>query len=267
MLSRPIYHFLPLYGIQIRYSSSSTRWIARKQSDRFTKQAARQNYRARSTYKLIELDLKYNILKKGDVAIDCGAAPGGWSQYIAEKIFGEIDSQKVYNKKRRTAKSKMDVQSDEEEDIDDKNDFSKQQDVQNGLVIAVDLSSIEPISGVNVVHGDITDHKTIDKIKTFLGNRKANAIFSDMAPNFSGKHLVDHMRSMDLCEAALSLAQETLGPGGTFLCKFLMGENDKELRTKLERNFRKVLYKKPEASRKESSEGYFVCLMYSSDVK
>ena len=49
--------------------------------------------------------------------------------------------------------------------------------------------------------------------------------------------------------------------------KFLMGENDKELRTKLERKFRKVLYKKPEASRKESSEGYFVCLMYSPDVK
>jgi len=135
--------------------------------------------------------LKYKIIKKGDVAIDCGAAPGGWSQYIAERIVGEIDSQKDCNRKRRTAKSKMDVQFDEEDDIVEKPDFSKQQDVQNGLVIAVDLSPIEPISGVNVIQGDITDHKTIDKIKTLLGNRKANAIFSDMAPNFSGKHLVD----------------------------------------------------------------------------
>ena len=46
-----------------------------------------------------------------------------------------------------------------------------------------------------------------------------------------------------------------------------MGENDKELRTKLKSKFEKVLYKKPEASRKESSEGYFLCLTYKSDAE
>ncbi|KAF2477875.1 FtsJ-domain-containing protein [Lindgomyces ingoldianus] len=78
--------------------------------------------------------------------------------------------------------------------------------------------------------------------------------------NTSGIAFKDHAGSMDLCMAALEFSFDTLRVGGHFLCKFYQGSEDKALETKLKRLFSKVHREKPDSSRSESKEAYFVAL-------
>ena len=63
----------------------SKNWVNKQRSDTYVKQSKVDGYRARSAYKLIEIDDKFKIFKGGITVIDIGAAPGSWSQY-AEKV-------------------------------------------------------------------------------------------------------------------------------------------------------------------------------------
>lgn len=65
-----------------------TRWYSEKKKEHFYKEAKRVGYRARSSFKLLQIQKKFNIIKKGDTVVDLGAAPGGWSQ-VAKEIVGE----------------------------------------------------------------------------------------------------------------------------------------------------------------------------------
>jgi len=67
-------------------SKSSDRWLNEHASDPHVKQAALDGYRSRAVYKLIELDEKDGLLVPGSKVLELGAAPGGWTQYIAEKV-------------------------------------------------------------------------------------------------------------------------------------------------------------------------------------
>ena len=62
----------------------SKNWINKQRRDTFVKQSKIDGYRARSAYKLIEIDKKFKIFKGGISVIDIGAAPGSWSQYAAK---------------------------------------------------------------------------------------------------------------------------------------------------------------------------------------
>lgn len=84
--------------------------------------------------------------------------------------------------------------------------------------------------------------------------------------NTSGLQVRDHAKSIDLCDAALIFAIDTLRPGGNFVCKFYTGSEDKELEKRLKRVFHKVRREKPEASRKESREMYFIALKKRENV-
>jgi 23S rRNA (uridine2552-2'-O)-methyltransferase len=65
---------------------SSGRWLQEHFSDAYVKRARSEGYRARSVYKLLEIDDRYKIIRPGMVIVDLGAAPGGWSQYLSEKV-------------------------------------------------------------------------------------------------------------------------------------------------------------------------------------
>jgi len=64
----------------------SKNWINKQKRDIYVRQSQVDGYRARSAYKLIEIDEKFKILKNGISVIDLGASPGSWSQYIARKV-------------------------------------------------------------------------------------------------------------------------------------------------------------------------------------
>ncbi|HET7307616.1 MAG TPA: 23S rRNA (uridine(2552)-2'-O)-methyltransferase RlmE [Gammaproteobacteria bacterium] len=67
-------------------TKSSRRWLAEHHSDAYVKRAHAEQWRSRAVFKLAELDDKYRLLKPGMTAVDLGAAPGGWSQYAAERV-------------------------------------------------------------------------------------------------------------------------------------------------------------------------------------
>lgn len=66
----------------------TTRWYQEKKHEHFYRQAKKQGYRARSAYKLKQIQKKYQLISKGDIIVDLGAAPGGWSQ-VAVELSGE----------------------------------------------------------------------------------------------------------------------------------------------------------------------------------
>lgn len=64
---------------------SSQRWLERQLNDPYVHRAREEGWRARSVFKLQELDERFGLLKRGAAVLDLGAAPGSWSQYAARK--------------------------------------------------------------------------------------------------------------------------------------------------------------------------------------
>jgi 23S rRNA (uridine2552-2'-O)-methyltransferase len=67
-------------------SGSSQRWLSEHFSDEYVKMAQARGYRSRAVFKLEEIDSRDRLLRPGQSVVDLGAAPGGWSQYAAEKL-------------------------------------------------------------------------------------------------------------------------------------------------------------------------------------
>src|SRR6185503_18182926 len=68
---------------------SSGRWLAEHHSDSYVKQAKAQGYRSRAVFKLAQIQEKDHLIRPGMTIVDLGAAPGGWSQYAAERLKGK----------------------------------------------------------------------------------------------------------------------------------------------------------------------------------
>ncbi|OGV25829.1 MAG: 23S rRNA methyltransferase [Legionellales bacterium RIFCSPHIGHO2_12_FULL_37_14] len=69
--------------------SSSKKWLKAHKNDLFVKQSKLEGYKSRAVYKLKEIDEKAKLIKPGMTILELGAAPGGWTQYITEKLNGE----------------------------------------------------------------------------------------------------------------------------------------------------------------------------------
>ncbi|MGC9399146.1 MAG: RlmE family RNA methyltransferase [Anaerolineae bacterium] len=61
-------------------------WRQQQQQDKFFRKAKTDGYRARSAYKLLQLQERFHLIRRGDVVVDLGAAPGSWSQVAAELV-------------------------------------------------------------------------------------------------------------------------------------------------------------------------------------
>jgi 23S rRNA (uridine2552-2'-O)-methyltransferase len=85
-----------------------------------------------------------------------------------------------------------------------------------------------------------------------------------MAPKTTGVRITDQARSMELCELALSVAERFLKPKGHFVCKMFHSAEFEDFRKKLRGRFEKVEIVRPESTRKESKEIFFVCLSFQT---
>ena len=92
-------------------------WNQEHRNDEYYKKAKKQDYRSRASFKLLQLNRKYKIIKKGDSVVDLGAAPGGWSQ-VALKPFpeenfwgikGDFTQEETINEIKRTLQGKAQV--------------------------------------------------------------------------------------------------------------------------------------------------------------
>jgi len=117
-----------LRGGKVR-TPSSRRWLTRQLNDPYVARAKREGFRSRAAYKLIEIDAKAHLFRKGARVVDLGAAPGGWSQVAAKQV-----------------------------DAPDA-----------GRVVAIDVLPMEPIAGVAFAQLDFLDPSAPDKLKALLG--------------------------------------------------------------------------------------------------
>jgi len=198
---------------------SSTRWLQRQLNDPYVLEAKKLGYRSRAAFKLVELDEKFQFLKKGKRVLDLGAAPGGWTQVVVEKV-GATDEDETQ-------------------------------------VVGLDISEMEPLPGAKIIHMDFMDMDAPERIKEALGG-PVDVVLSDMASPATGHPPTDHLRIMGLVEAALEFAYEILAPEGVFIAKVFKGGTENNLLADMKKRFKVVKHAKPPASRPDSAESYVV---------
>lgn len=199
-------------------SKSSARWLREHFDDPWVKKAQAEGLRARSAYKLDELVDRDNLLRPGMVVVDLGAAPGGWSQLVNERLDGK------------------------------------------GKLFALDILPMPPIAGVDFVCGDFREPEVLQQLESRLTGQKMDLVLSDMAPNMSGVTVSDQARAMDLAELAADFAVHWLRPGGNFVVKLFHGVGFDQYVRDLRASYKRVIMRKPEASRARSREVYALAL-------
>src|SRR5690606_3360252 len=199
----------------------SKNWVLQHINDPYVKQAQQKGYRARAAFKLTELLDTEKLLQKGDVVVDLGAAPGSWSQVARERLVGAGGA------------------------ID-------------GRIIALDLLPMEPIAGVEFLQGDFRDDAVLHQLEAMLDGQKVDLVVSDMAPNLSGVSSADSARIQHVCELAMEFACAHLKPDGALIVKAFHGSGFSQIVETFKRHFRRVVERKPKASRDKSSETFLV---------
>ena len=199
---------------------SKKNWIQRQRSDPYVKKAQQQGWRARSAFKLLELDDSERLFAQASHVADLGASPGAWSQVARARLR---PGGRIYAL-----------------DILPMAPLEGVAFVQGDFREAAVLAEFEAALNAS---GEI---------------KKLDLVLSDMAPNISGIGPSDQAKSMDLAELALAFAQDWLETDGVFVVKVFQGAGFDAFLTELRRSFESVKSKKPTASRAESREVYLV---------
>lgn len=186
--------------------------------DGFFRRAKKEGYRARSVFKLEEIQERYKVIKKGDKVLDLGAAPGSFLQYIS-KIIGD-------------------------------------KGFALGVDLKEIPGSLGENTATAVC--DITNFDALHSIMEQAGIILWDVITSDIAPATTGIKDVDHARSIELSEQALDVAQQYLKSGGNIVFKVFTGEDFVPFLDKVKSSFKKVHCCKPKAVRDRSREMYIV---------
>ena len=133
---------------------------------------------------------------------------------------------------------------------------------RQGRMIALDILPMEPVAGVEIIQGDFREDAVLQQLLDLMGGASADLVISDMAPNISGMEVVDIPRAYYLAEPALDLARQVLKPGGGLLVKLFQGEGFDAYQKDLKQDFKRVVMRKPKASRARSREIYALATGY-----
>ena len=193
----------------------------RKIQDYYFKKAQKENYPARSVYKLEEAQEKFQLMKKGDIILDLGCQPGSWSMYAA-RIAGPTG-------------------------------LVVGVDLQQGKKVTV-------ARGAQIIwlRDDIMSDAIIGKLLEF--RKSFQVILSDMAPRTTGNKWVDQQQSLKLARRVSELAGELLEEGGNLYVKVFEGEDFKTFVESVRKKFKTVKIVKPKSSRRESREVFVLGL-------
>jgi 23S rRNA (uridine2552-2'-O)-methyltransferase len=130
----------------------------------------------------------------------------------------------------------------------------------SGIVVGVDLQPIEPLDApVSVLVGDVRTADVQETLRARCGGR-VDVVLCDMAPKLSGIRERDTARAIELSETGLAVAERLLRPDGRLLLKVFTAPETDAIVAAARQRFRTVKLTRPQASRRESSEMYLVCL-------
>lgn len=193
---------------------------AKDKRDIYYRKAKEVGFRARSAFKLLQLDEQFQLLDGVHRVVDLCAAPGSWSQVISRRLAERREETRI---------------------------------------VSVDLQEMAPIEGVMLVQGDITSPAVANRIVELFDGKKADLVVSDGAPDVTGLHDIDEYVQSQLLLSCLNLATVMLRPGGAFVAKIFRGKDVTLLYSQLKVFFPFVVCSKPKSSRNSSIESFIVC--------
>ncbi|GJC96348.1 tRNA (cytidine(32)/guanosine(34)-2'-O)-Methyltransferase [Colletotrichum higginsianum] len=252
--------------------------------DAYYRLAKEQGWRARSAFKLLQLDEEFDLFVNVTRVVDLCAAPGSWSQVLSRVLikgekFGRSAWQDREAKFRQemlgvfpatagsaAAASEAKHQTDEAAD-----EAQPRKDVK---IVSIDLQPISPLPGIITLRADITHPATVPLLLKALdpdydansnskqATDRVDLVISDGAPDVTGLHDLDIYVQSQLLFAALNLALCVLKPGGKFVAKIFRGRNVDLLYAQLKIFFETVIVAKPRSSRASSVEAFIVCINF-----
>ncbi|MDX1798177.1 MAG: RlmE family RNA methyltransferase [Candidatus Lokiarchaeia archaeon] len=198
--------------------------------DSFYKQAKKEGYRARSAYKLFDIQKRFNIFKRAYYILDLGCAPGSWLQ-VAKKFA--------------------------EENIDKYNDQSYHRD--HYKIMGVDIQNVAPIENIYIIKTDLTKQEIQEEIDSYFKS-KLDLILSDASIKKMGNKFTDHIKQIDLCNEILNLVEKNLKYKGNLVIKVFQGSDFNNFTRKMKKMFRFLKSYKPKSSKKKSNEIFLIGL-------
>lgn len=267
------------------YISNNMGKSSKDKRDAYYRLAKEQGWRARSAYKLLQLDAEFNLFKDVTRVVDLCAAPGSWSQVLSRVLIkGERFGRREWED--RVAREKLEVFGEKFPPDRDHGDAKKEeyggmseeascaslnpQPRKDIKIVAIDLQPMSPLEGITTLRADIThpstvplllkalDRETFDPAGTH-SSHPVDLVISDGAPDVTGLHDLDIYVQSQLIWAALNLAMCVLKPGGKFVAKIFRGRDVDLLYAQLKIVFEKVRVAKPRSSRASSIEAFVVC--------
>jgi tRNA (cytidine32/guanosine34-2'-O)-methyltransferase len=255
--------------------------------DAYYRLAKEQGWRARSAFKLLQLDEEFNLFEGVTRVVDLCAAPGSWSQVLSRVLvkgerFGRAawdderarERLELLNIMKKSSTSQVEASSNEE--ADDQVNPSTPSEPKNHneevKIVAIDLQPMSPLEGVTTIKADITHPSTIPLLlraldpdifdptsTTITATHPVDLVLSDGAPDVTGLHDLDVYIQSQLLWAALNLALCVLRPGGSFVAKIFRAKDVDLLYAQMRVVFREVSVAKPRSSRASSFEAFIVC--------
>jgi tRNA (cytidine32/guanosine34-2'-O)-methyltransferase len=254
--------------------------------DAYYRLAKEQNWRARSAFKLIQIDEQFDLFEhenpeKVTRVVDLCAAPGSWSQVLSRVLIkGESFGRRAWIEKKRKEQEALrriddgsEIEGPAEEEGNDKIDELKPR--RNVKIVSIDLQPMAPLEGITTLQADITHPSTIPLLLRALDPEAyesassspsaiqqphpVDLVISDGAPDVTGLHDLDIYIQSQLLYSALNLAVGVLRPGGKFVAKIFRGRDVDLIYAQLRTVFEKVSVAKPRSSRASSLEAFVVC--------
>lgn len=255
--------------------------------DAYYRLAKEQNWRARSAFKLIQIDEQFDLFSYSDPSkctrvVDLCAAPGSWSQVLSRVLIkGESFGRRAWVEKTERLKMQNPAlwESKTTEtsvtdgigliEIDSTKTALKPR--ENVKIVAIDLQPMAPLEGIIQLKADITHPSTVPLLLKAIDpdfdqhneTHRVDLVISDGAPDVTGMHDLDIYVQSQLLYSALVLAMKVLRPGGKFVAKIFRGRDVDLIFAQLRLVFERVHVAKPRSSRASSIEAFIVCEGYT----
>ncbi|KAG4432947.1 hypothetical protein IFR05_011567 [Cadophora sp. M221] len=255
--------------------------------DAYYRLAKEQGWRARSAFKLLQLDEEFDLFAGVTRVVDLCAAPGSWSQVLSRVLIkGEKFGRTAWEDKQEKIRQLLlesteaeptlaEIQQREIEAEKNNTDSTELKPRKDVKIVAIDLQPMSPLEGIITLRADITHPATVPLLLRALDPEydpssqsqhavnPVDLVISDGAPDVTGLHDLDIYVQSQLLFAALNLALCVLRPGGKFVAKIFRGRNVDLLFAQLKLFFEDVIVAKPRSSRASSVEAFIVCLNFS----
>ncbi|CAI7651058.1 unnamed protein product [Penicillium palitans] len=245
--------------------------------DAYYRLAKEQNWRARSAFKLIQIDERFDLFEHENPdnvtrVVDLCAAPGSWSQVLSRVLIkGESFGRRAWLEKKRKEQQGLEAAEttttdDDKMDCDEPSPSSELKPRKNVKIVSIDLQPMAPLEGITTLKADITHPSTIPLLLRALDPEayEQPSTPSDAPSSVTAAIRQPHPVDLVISDGApdvtaLNLAMGVLRPGGKFVAKIFRGRDVDILYAQLRTVFERVSVAKPRSSRASSLEAFVVC--------